>query len=103
MRFSTALLAFSMALLAAAGARVTVTGRDPQQSDDGIDVAALDVHDDASVGRVVDGVVARCGRLDILVANAGVYRDAPVLDAACRARGRGRTGRTTRGGSWRGS
>ncbi|MFG1925131.1 SDR family oxidoreductase [Cryptosporangium sp. NPDC048952] len=37
-----------------------------------VDVVGLDVTDRGAVGAVVDGIVERYGRLDVLVANAGV-------------------------------
>lgn len=41
---------------------------------------AADVSNEAEVESMLTAVVARCGRLDILVANAGIQRDAPFLD-----------------------
>jgi NAD(P)-dependent dehydrogenase (short-subunit alcohol dehydrogenase family) len=63
--------------LAAAGARIAIA--DLQRAEeaagaypDGVGVAA-DVADEAEVRRLVDEVVARCGRIDVLVNNAGLY------------------------------
>ena len=77
--------------LAAAGARVAVLDLDPTAAERvagqlqaaGGDASwhAADVSDEAAVVRAVDAVVARFGRLDICVNNAGVYRDAvPIED-----------------------
>ncbi len=38
-----------------------------------INVLEMDVTDEASVGRAVDGVVARAGRIDVAINNAGYY------------------------------
>lgn len=74
-------LAISQAL-AEAGARVVLTDMDPdtlRAAGDGLrarghDVEAevLDVTDPAAVGRVHDAIVARHGRVDVLVNNAGI-------------------------------
>ncbi|MFC5950418.1 SDR family NAD(P)-dependent oxidoreductase [Pseudonocardia lutea] len=42
--------------------------------------AALDVSDEAAWRSVVDGIVARHGRLDVLLNNAARYRTGPLLD-----------------------
>jgi 2-deoxy-D-gluconate 3-dehydrogenase len=78
----------SMALaLHDAGARVAIGGRRPQrnavvQAELGEAGAAfeLDVCDEASVERAVQGVVERFGRLDILVNNAGIVHRMSVMD-----------------------
>jgi 3-oxoacyl-[acyl-carrier protein] reductase len=73
--------------LAAAGATVVLTGRDEQTAvlrakELAADLAAtvdgveLDVTDSAAVSAVVRGVARRHGRLDVVVANAGVLADA---------------------------
>ena len=49
---------------------------------DGIEPARLDVADEASVGRCMAAVVARHGRLDILINSAGIGRDIPFLDTS---------------------
>lgn len=69
-----------------AGFRVVATVRDLERVSDlrdaartvgverGIEIAELDVTDAASITACVDGVIARHGRLDALVNNAGVGR-----------------------------
>lgn len=76
--------------LAAAGATVAITARhlaDAQVAADEVAAAggtasahALDVADVASIRRAVDEVVAQHGRLDVLVANAGLGANHPALD-----------------------
>jgi NAD(P)-dependent dehydrogenase (short-subunit alcohol dehydrogenase family) len=43
-----------------------------------VKVLAMDVDDDASVGRAIAGVLADKGRIDVLVNNAGIGVDGPV-------------------------
>ena len=64
--------------LARAGARVVIAGRNEAKSDAavkelGADALTIttDVTDERAVGRLVDTTLARCGRLDVLVNNAG--------------------------------
>lgn len=59
--------------LAKDGMRVVGTSRDPSRvaAAPGVRMAALDVTSDASVRSCVDGVLAREGRIDLLVNNAG--------------------------------
>ena len=74
--------------LADAGATIVLNGRDAAtlsaRRDElrarGVDagVAAFDVTDEAAVQDAVAGVVARHGRLDVLVANAGIHHSAPL-------------------------
>jgi len=74
--------------LAAAGARVVINGRNREKLDAALEhlaeaghaasVSAFDVTDEAAVRAGVAGVVARHGRLDILVANAGIHHAAPL-------------------------
>src|SRR5688572_12137939 len=74
--------------LAEAGAAVTITARreqwlGPAQEElraAGLDVTAVacDVTDEAAVGPLVDGIVARHGALDILVNNAGISWGTPA-------------------------
>lgn len=68
--------------LRAAGATVVVCGRSEPAAGslpDGVDFLATDVRDAESVDRLIEQVVARHGRLDIAVNNAG---GAPSTDAA---------------------
>lgn len=75
--------------LAAAGATVIPAGRSIESAEAvagearalGVDAfgLALDVADPAASQRAVDEVVSRCGRLDILIANAGI---SPYWDRA---------------------
>lgn len=78
--------------LAGAGATVVLNGRDAgtlggrrdalQARGARADVAAFDVTDEAAVRNGVADVVARHGRLDILVANAGIHHAAPLAQTA---------------------
>jgi NAD(P)-dependent dehydrogenase (short-subunit alcohol dehydrogenase family) len=70
--------------LAEAGAVVTIADRDEvaiataiaQLADKGftVDGATMDVTDSQRVNAVIDGIVAKSGRIDILVNNAGIAR-----------------------------
>ncbi|MEV8436453.1 glucose 1-dehydrogenase [Actinosynnema sp. NPDC051121] len=75
--------------LAEAGAAVVLTGRDEASAkeraaevaaefDADVTGVALDVTDSKAVGTVIRGVAKERGRLDIVVANAGVLEDALV-------------------------
>jgi len=74
--------------LAAEGARVVAADLSAQDrmvqngaaALDGIEPAPLDVANEASVAACFSAVVARHGRLDILVNSAGIGRDMPFLD-----------------------
>lgn len=78
--------------LGEAGATVTLTGRDPAAAEavgaelaaGGLNVfgVALDVTDPAQVTDVVDTIVRRHGRLDVLVNNAGLSIGAAALDTS---------------------
>jgi NAD(P)-dependent dehydrogenase (short-subunit alcohol dehydrogenase family) len=45
-----------------------------------IEAVAVDVRDTASINTLVDNTVARHGRLDIMVNNAGIYPNQPLLE-----------------------
>lgn len=76
--------------LASAGALVVLNGRHPDtlksQAEEmaargfKVDIAAFDVGDAAAGVTAIDSIVARHGRLDILVANAGTTVRAPIED-----------------------
>ena len=78
--------------LAAAGARIVVAGRNAEKSDAAVLelralgsealAIAVDVTDEGSVGGMVADTVARCGRLDILINNAGINIRKPVQELA---------------------
>ncbi len=85
--------------LAADGVHVVVTDRradaaEKVASDIGGEVAVFDVTDAAAVDAGVDAVVARHGRLDVMVNNAGIVNDRPEVQergmAALAARMEGR-------------
>ena len=68
------------ALLAAAGARVVVFDREPPPAPAGVEAIALDVTDEASVDAAMGAVAARHGRLDVLVASAGIAIRRPATE-----------------------
>ena len=55
-----------------AGFRVFGTSRRAAERSDGITMVTCDVTDDQSVAKLVDGVLAEAGRIDLLVNNAGI-------------------------------
>jgi NAD(P)-dependent dehydrogenase (short-subunit alcohol dehydrogenase family) len=59
-------------LLAAEGFRVFGTSRREHPDEDGVEMLELDVRSGASVKRCVAEVLARAGRIDVLINNAGV-------------------------------
>ena len=60
-------------LLAAAGARVVVLDREaPAQLPEGAEAIALDVTDEPAIDAAMAGATERHGRLDVLVASAGI-------------------------------
>jgi NAD(P)-dependent dehydrogenase (short-subunit alcohol dehydrogenase family) len=72
------------AALAEAGAKVTITDRDPMALEKArdllaaighaVDCVVMDVTDSARVTAVADDLVARRGRIDVLINNAGIAR-----------------------------
>lgn len=76
--------------LAAAGATVVLAARDPGKlaiaaaeltaAGGRAHVATVDITDEASVQRMVETTVESCGRLDVLVANAGTNLRKPPQD-----------------------
>ena len=66
--------------LSQAGAQVAVLDLHPDAAADGLFAVLADVADDASVRAAVDAVVARFGRLDIVVNNAGIGAQGTVED-----------------------
>jgi NAD(P)-dependent dehydrogenase (short-subunit alcohol dehydrogenase family) len=86
----TAGLGLATARLAASlGARVAVAGRREDRGRTAADEVGgecvfvqADVAADGDVRRLVAATVERCGRLDVLVNNAGIIRRVPVADEA---------------------
>lgn len=80
------------AAMAEAGGHVVLNGRDPatletaaaalREAGGKFEIAAFDVTDEAAVTAAIDGIVARHGRLDVLVGNAGIQHRRPLLDFA---------------------
>jgi NAD(P)-dependent dehydrogenase (short-subunit alcohol dehydrogenase family) len=70
--------------LAAAGASVVVCGRSPAELPDEIQFVACDVRDPAAVQTMMDEIVDRLGRLDIVVNNAGGSPQAEAATASPR-------------------
>jgi 2-deoxy-D-gluconate 3-dehydrogenase len=78
--------------LAAAGARVVVAARDAAKSRAAVQdlgargaeahAVATDVTDEGSVGALIDATLARFGRLDVLVNNAGINIRKPAHELA---------------------
>ena len=76
--------------LARCGAHVVLNARDATALDQRVaslqqqglsgEAAAFDVTDSAAAERCVDDIVARHGRIDILVANAGINHRAPITE-----------------------
>jgi len=76
--------------LAKAGARVIINARDAKVLDERVqqlasqglqgEAAAFDVTDQAAGARCIQGAVAKHGRFDILVANAGIQHRKPIAE-----------------------
>ncbi|HEX7479294.1 MAG TPA: SDR family oxidoreductase [Polyangiales bacterium] len=70
--------------LHARGHRVFATARNPEKLVDlaqaGIDTLALDVNDPTSIRAAVDATIAKAGRIDVLVNNAGVNICGPLME-----------------------
>ncbi len=67
------------------GARVVIVGRDPktlaaEASAHGFVAIQADVGKVADIERMYAEIAAKVGRIDVLFANAGVYRSAPLAD-----------------------
>lgn len=84
-------LGFAMAeALAKAGAHVIVNARDPGRVEAAVaalrgkglcaSAAVFDVTDEAEASRQIAAIAKEHGRLDILVANAGINKRAPLVD-----------------------
>lgn len=69
------------------GARVVICGRnapEPGKFPDTVEFVACDVREDAQVGELIDGIVAKHGRLDVVVNNAGGTQSRPAATSSAR-------------------
>jgi gluconate 5-dehydrogenase len=85
------------AAMADAGGHVVLNGRDPttleaaaaalregmgEGAGGSVEIAAFDVTDEKAVTAAIEDIVARHGRLDVLVGNAGIQHRRPLVDFA---------------------
>jgi len=80
------------AAMADAGGHVVLNGRDPatlevaaaalRAAGGSVEIAAFDVTDEEVVKATIERIVARHGRLDVLVGNAGIQHRRPLVDFA---------------------
>src|SRR5262245_10249833 len=69
----------ALVVACARGDHATETVAEIAASGNVAESASLDVTDGASIGTLFDGVLARHGRIDVLVNNAGIARDQLLL------------------------
>ncbi|HZY74870.1 MAG TPA: SDR family NAD(P)-dependent oxidoreductase, partial [Jatrophihabitantaceae bacterium] len=70
-------------VLADAGATVITCARhEPERPREGVEYAVADVRDTEQMAALIDGIVARRGRLDVLVNNVGGAPHALLQDSS---------------------